>query len=289
MRKSGLHKQIASIFDGAPCGTDGQDAEAPAESSATSVLKRLYGGFDEDVTQTAAAQTAATVTVSTNAACAGAKDTAPAVEKAAPAGETAGHPDGAGAQVQSATPAAATGRPMPLARVKSLPRRKPQGPSLSQQVQKKLFGNSGADPHQKKMAILAGGLAVVFGAVLFLSLGGVGGGRVSPDGSDSQTDQTRETVSSGPAWTMPQALAATMRDPMKPAVAVKIRAEEPTASSRAFVVKGIVFGRTHSSALIDNEIVREGQEFNGIKVVRINQTEVEFEADGRRWTQPVRP
>lgn len=291
MKKSGLHKQIASIFDGGPqSGTEQAAAPGSSEvSSASSVLKRLYGGFDDDGGASAPA-----VSQAAPAAASTAGITAdPAVCKTA---ETAGTSEAGPAEKQSETaappktaaPAVPQGKPMPLPKVKVSPKLRQKRESLSSQVQKKLFGGSGADPHQKKMAILAGGLAVVFGVVLFFSLGGVSGSYASSSTQETP-DETAGAVSSGPVWVMPEALPDILRDPMRPATAATLPAEVAGTANPEFVVKGIMFSQKQSSALINDQIIREGEEFNGIKVVRISKTEVEFEADGRRWTQPVRP
>jgi hypothetical protein len=278
MKKSGLHKQITSIFDGSPqpC-TDEKAAEAPAQcSSAPSVLKRLYGGFDDDTVQPNPAEPAFAKAISKDSAAVKADDA-----------ETVSYPGNARVQPKSVSPAVSEGRPMPLPKVRINEKLQRKRISLSEQIKKKCIGDSGADPQQKKMAVLAGGLAVVFGVVLFFSFGGVGSGGGSSKSSTSKSGETIETVSSGPVWKMPEELPDIIRDPMKPVLVAT--SAESNESSRDFVVKGIVFGQRHSSALINDEIIREGQEFDGIKVVRISKTEVEFEADGQRWTQPVRP
>ena len=55
----------------------------------------------------------------------------------------------------------------------------------------------------------------------------------------------------------------------------------------AGTVLGILRGKGEPCALINIELVHEGDVRNGVKVVRINKDEVEFEKDGRRWTQKV--
>ena len=53
------------------------------------------------------------------------------------------------------------------------------------------------------------------------------------------------------------------------------------------VVAGTLWSADSSSALINNEIVREGDIVDGVKVVKIDKGMVEFEKNGERWTQRV--
>ena len=52
-------------------------------------------------------------------------------------------------------------------------------------------------------------------------------------------------------------------------------------------VIGILYSTENPSALINREVVYEGDTTNGVKVVKIHRTKVEFEKDGRKWTQKV--
>lgn len=57
------------------------------------------------------------------------------------------------------------------------------------------------------------------------------------------------------------------------------------------VVTGVVMGVLHStdkpSAVIDYEIVHEGDIIHGVEVVKIHRDKVEFEKHRKRWTQQV--
>jgi hypothetical protein len=53
------------------------------------------------------------------------------------------------------------------------------------------------------------------------------------------------------------------------------------------LVRGIVYSADSGSALIDETIVPTGSTIDGVKVVRVHSGGVDFEKDGRRWTQRV--
>jgi type II secretory pathway component PulC len=59
-------------------------------------------------------------------------------------------------------------------------------------------------------------------------------------------------------------------------------------SREELVVTGIVTTEQTPRALIGTEIVEQGQTIMGATVIRITPDSVEFEMDGKRWTQKVR-
>jgi len=84
-------------------------------------------------------------------------------------------------------------------------------------------------------------------------------------------------------WQIPTPYPATLRDPMQ--FGSVTATQDGTGR---LTVKGIVFSGDKSSAIIDNQIVREGEEILGVTVVKINKDSVEFEKKGKSWKQRVR-
>jgi hypothetical protein len=58
-------------------------------------------------------------------------------------------------------------------------------------------------------------------------------------------------------------------------------------TTKVGTVLGIFHGKGEPCALINIELVHEGDVRNGVKVVRIDKDEVEFEKSSERWTQKV--
>jgi type II secretory pathway component PulC len=83
-------------------------------------------------------------------------------------------------------------------------------------------------------------------------------------------------------WQIPTPYPATLRDPMQFGSATATQ-----AGTGRLTVKGIVLSGDKSSAIIDNQIVREGEEILGATVVKINKDSVEFEKNGKSWKQRV--
>jgi hypothetical protein len=52
-------------------------------------------------------------------------------------------------------------------------------------------------------------------------------------------------------------------------------------------VMGILHSKGNSWALINHELVQEGDITNGVRIVKINKHTVEFEKNSERWTQRV--
>lgn len=58
-------------------------------------------------------------------------------------------------------------------------------------------------------------------------------------------------------------------------------------ATKAGTVVGVLYSRENPCALINREIVYEGDTTNGVKVVKIDKSGVEFERNGKKWTQKV--
>jgi len=51
------------------------------------------------------------------------------------------------------------------------------------------------------------------------------------------------------------------------------------------VITGILYSFEESSAIINNQVVKEGDIINGIRIIKISQTKVDFEKDDISWAQ----
>lgn len=52
-------------------------------------------------------------------------------------------------------------------------------------------------------------------------------------------------------------------------------------------VSGIAYSENHALAFIDDKVISEGGVIDGVTVFKIHEDTVEFEKDGKRWTQKV--
>lgn len=66
----------------------------------------------------------------------------------------------------------------------------------------------------------------------------------------------------------------------------KLLAAEPEQTSG--IVAGIIYSQDNPVAIIDGTAVHQGESIRGVKVVRINKSNVEFSKDDNSWTQKLR-
>ena len=272
MRKSGLHKQISSIFDGVPMPKNNTVSE---DADATSVLK-----------PTTDAETAEMATPQQSA------PPATEAENQAPKSSLVKRLSADPSECTS-TPSIQVDRPMPLP--KSTLSTHKSGPGFSATIKKSLFGSGtkSLDPHQKKMAAMVGVLAVVFAVVMYISLGGVGKSQANTaDDKSNDSSNSTATIVNPQDWKSPEPLPANLRDASEPASnntsSKKNGSTAASANPGELVVKGIVFSKTKPSAIINTQILSEGETINGIRIVKITKNAVEFEGNGNRWTQNVK-
>ena len=262
MRKSGLHKQISSIFDGVPVPANSALSEEPE------VLDELMEPAALNVSEATATQ-----------------ETAP--QSSGPS--LVQRMSGASLECDS-VPIVQVGRPMPTSKPEIVAK-SAMGPSFSKQIKKAVFGaHSRLDARQKKTGVLVGILSIVFAAVLFVSLGGVGQTQATAANaadSDSATS-TQVTKKTAQEWQRPEPLPQSLRNATSPVVMRSGTTQGETATENgALTVKGIVFSKNKPSAIINNEILSEGQTFDGITITKITKETVEFKTDEKRWTQTV--
>ena len=61
----------------------------------------------------------------------------------------------------------------------------------------------------------------------------------------------------------------------------------PGAQDGELAVRGILYSQDKPSAVIGNQIVHEGEKVSGATIQKINKDSVEFELDGKKWTQQI--
>ncbi|MEJ5258624.1 MAG: hypothetical protein WHS88_00360 [Anaerohalosphaeraceae bacterium] len=173
-----------------------------------------------------------------------------------------------------------TPQPLPA----SAPAARPAGPKDTRTSAAKNRKKSKKDARQTQMQILVGVLSLVLIATLFFVMRTPAA--PPKKAAASVSSPAAEPAASEPAkWVRPEPWPERMRDPMAPDTA----GQTPDTGSDALLVRGIVFSQTNPSAIIGNQIVFIGDTLNGIRVVNITRDTVEFEKDGKRWTQTVQP
>jgi hypothetical protein len=87
-------------------------------------------------------------------------------------------------------------------------------------------------------------------------------------------------------WQLPRKLPEPIRDIMSPHAGAAI-ARRAQPQQQQLVVRGILYSADQPSAIIGMKIAKVGDEIMGAMVIGITRHAVEFEKDGRKWTQNV--
>jgi outer membrane biosynthesis protein TonB len=159
--------------------------------------------------------------------------------------------------------------------------------TFRQQITNKLFtpkpGVSAT--RQKAMVVI---VPLLFIALIFMLRGVLGTSvrKTEASAEDNASSAATAGLNTKIDWEIPAPYPTTLRDPMRlgPAAA----AQTETETFVKLIVKGILYTEDNQSAVIGNQIVHEGEEIRGATVVKISKDSIEFEMNGKRWTQKVR-
>ncbi len=128
--------------------------------------------------------------------------------------------------------------------------------------------------------------------LVFVFKGGVLGTKVrktEASGQDNVSNVATSDSNNEIDWEIPEPYPATLRDPMRlgPVEDAQTETETETRTPATLIVKGIMYSKDRRSAVIGSQIAHEGDQIRGVAVVRISKDSVEFEMNGKRWTQAV--
>lgn len=282
-RKAGLHKKISSIFDGVPLPEDGaeQPTGAPAGVEAGYVVP---------------AQPAAEPV----APAAEHSDSMPeAADSALEAAVGVSEPEEQMLQETVVGPKPSGILRMPGERMRKADSRRmleaeigmttaEQGSSLQAwaRIRDKLFTpkKGSRSARQKTMAMLVPALIIALFVVLGRVLMKSPAGTAPPAVVEPMSGQPVAALTNID-WELPEPYPTTLRDPMQAAFVATVGPQPET--DRKLNVRGIVYSQDNPSAVVGAQIVHEGDEVSGAIVIKINRNSVDFEKDGKRWTQEV--
>lgn len=168
---------------------------------------------------------------------------------------------------------------------------KTDSPGLRQQIKDKLFKpKPGVSTAKQKVMVVM--MPLLFIALIFMLLrGGVFGT------SAGKKEAVAENNASGVAtvgsnneieWEIPAPYPTTLRDPIRLVPAAASQTEQGgTGEIMKLIVRSILYSEDNPSAVIGSRIVHEGEKIQGVSVIKINTDSVEFEMNGKNWTQMV--
>jgi len=169
--------------------------------------------------------------------------------------------------------------------------------SFFQQIKNKLSkpkpGAGVSTTKQKATVVMIPLLFIVL--IFMLFRGGVFGtsaGHIEAPVEDTASGVATAGANTKIDWEVPAPYPTTLRDPMR-LVPVEIpqtgqTGQTETRKTIKLIVKGILYSEGNPSAVIGNSIVHEGETIRGVSIIKISIDSVEFEMNGKRWTQKVR-
>jgi hypothetical protein len=139
---------------------------------------------------------------------------------------------------------------------------------------------------QKNMAFMVIGLVIVLAVVVLRPFWGSLTSKKTNINSETATDVSITKSLSEKTqvkWEKPSLLPAMARDLMK-------YTSRPggSDSNEQVSIHGIVIGASKSSVIIEGSVLHEGDTANGANILKISQGVVEFEKEGKKWTQSVK-
>ncbi|MBA7702779.1 hypothetical protein ES703_111553 [subsurface metagenome] len=275
--RPGLHKEISSIFGGVPIpksdGTPQPSSEPEPdltghESHTTANKRQLESPEPEKQEQSV-----------------GVGDTAPPPEPERPA-EAAPKPAPPPEPKWPAEPAPRPAKPEPP-KVEARP--KAAGPNplqkIWQQIESRLLApKPGVNPARQKATVVL--IPVLFITMIFTLFQVFGAAPQKTKGAMQDDAVNISSASSSKIdWQIPDPYPPTLRDPMRFTPMATAGVE-----TGKLIVTSILYDKENPSArsaTVSNQIVYEGEKVMGATVVKINSNNVEFELNGRKWTQRV--
>jgi outer membrane biosynthesis protein TonB len=262
--KAGLHKEVSAIFNGVSLPkSNGSQQSSATPAPAHQDYSAPKPPAPEPPTQKPPVPSHMTPTK--------------------PKPEPSASPRGEQLPLQSPPKAAPAKQPKADTAIKAAGRQIPWQRTL-EQIKSKLFATKPgvSTTKQKMMVILAPVLFIVLIFVFIQAFStpsrkitgpGTSGPVKAAAASDSKVD-----------WQVPNPYPTTLRDPMQFG---PVTTQTGQADTAGLIVKGIVYSKNNPCAVIGDQIVHQGDKVLGVVIIKINENNVEFEVNSKKWTQKV--
>jgi len=252
--KAGLHKKISNIFDGVPIPKNDNTAAPPftsAKNQAVAVAPQPPAPAQQPLVQPApAAKTAP-------------QHSAPKLQ------QTAAQPAKSASAKPQKTDAAPAGAAQSTVQ------------KFVTQLKAKLFKSApgASSVRQKLMTILVSVLFVIF-ILVFIRLFSTPARKTAKPANPLKTASVvaAEKIN----WKIPDPWPQTLRDPMKLG-----SSSAASPENSAIIVRGIVFSEDNPAVIIGTQLMHQGDKVAGAVITKITEDSVEFEMNGKKWTQKV--
>ena len=159
-----------------------------------------------------------------------------------------------------------------------------------EQIDNKLLTpKPGVDPVKHKATVIM--VPLLFVVLIFVLRSVFGGPVSSTEAAVGNNTSGKAATSSDNSieWEIPEPYKSKSRNPLRLGPAEKSFDDEINPGQFVQLdLRGILYTEDNPSAAVDGRIVYQGEKVRGVTVVKITKENVEFELNGKRWTQKVR-
>ena len=188
------------------------------------------------------------------------------------------------------TPAKPKTQPPPQSQPKETPAKQPKADKTAgqaqwqrklEQVKSKLFTpQEGGSATKQKVMVIAMPVLFIILIFVFIKLFSAPSRKITGPVNAGQTKAVAGPVSKAD-WHAPKPYPATLRDPMQ------FGSAKGQIGVGQLIVKGIVYSEDNPTAVIGDQVVHQGDKISDVVITKINENNVEFEANGKKWMQNV--
>ena len=168
---------------------------------------------------------------------------------------------------------------------------------LWQQIKDKLFASKlgAGQAKQKAMVIMIPVLAIIM-IFAFRQVLSKSPRKTKGTEADNKPIVSKKDTGNEIDWVVPEPIKIVTRDPVQIQDESNTQNENQsteqngtanTENQGVLIIKDIVYSKDKPSAVIGSRIVYEGDEINGMTIIKINRGSIEFKKDGKRWGQDV--
>lgn len=149
---------------------------------------------------------------------------------------------------------------------------------------------AGVSPARQKATVIA--VLILFIILVFVLIRTFGTGAFPQSSDELATIELAKTPAVVKSdiridWQVPPLYPKDLRDPTEFDSVAPGQADIAKLSTAELIVTGITYSKDEQYAIVGTQIVRDGDMVSGATVVRISEDRVEFEMDGKRWSQTV--
>ncbi|MHC4726663.1 MAG: hypothetical protein ACYS17_05485 [Planctomycetota bacterium] len=159
------------------------------------------------------------------------------------------------------------------------------------QITDKLFTSKSGDSSTKQKAMVVVMPVLFIVLLIFVFKGGIFGTSVHNVVAGEENNASgvvSASLNNQIDWKIPEPYPTTLRDPMRLGPIERTADQTESGALVKLTVKSILYSEDNSSAVIGGRIVHEGEQVRGVNIIKINKNNVEFELNGKTWSQEVK-